>query len=124
MNFEVKFHISDRCKKSLKKSKHRAGDGIETVKTVIRLNPDYGTPIPGRDGLRKMRLRAPGLNSGKSGGYRLIYRKVLMEEVVFILLLDTYFKGDKEDLSNDEYIILMNEAEDLLDHLLEIAWDD
>lgn len=124
MNFEVKFHISDRCKKSLKKSKHRAGDGIETVKTVVRLNPDYGAPIPGRDGLRKMRLRAPGLNAGKSGGYRLIYRKVLMEEVVYILFLDTYFKGDKEDLSNDEYITLMNEAENLLDHLLEIVWED
>ena len=124
MNFEVKFHISDRCKKSLKKSKHRAGDGIETVKTVVRLNPDYGAPIPGRDGLRKMRLRAPGLNAGKSGGYRLIYRKVLMEEVVYILFLDIYFKGDKEDLSNDAYVTLMNEAENLLDRLLEIPWED
>lgn len=95
---EVKFHRSDRFKKSLKKSKHKATDGIHTVKTVLRLNSEYGNLIPGCNGLRKMRFRVPGLNVGKSGGYRLIYRKVVMEEVIYILFLETYFKGNKEDL--------------------------
>ena len=121
---EVKFHISERCKKSIKKSKHGAGDGIETVKKVIRLNPDFGTPIPKRNSLRKMRLRVPGLNVGKAGGYRLIYRKVVMEEVVYVLFLDTYFKGDKEDLRHPKHVAIMAEAESLLDRLLEIVWED
>ena len=47
-----------------------------------------------------------------------------MEEVVYILFLDAYFKGTKEDLSRDEYKILMSEAESLLYRLFEIDWED
>ena len=46
--------------------------------------------------LRKMRLQVPGLNVGKSGSYRLIYRAKEMDEAVPVMFLETYFKADTE----------------------------
>ncbi len=70
---------------------------------VIAGNPSYGDVVPGFNTLRKMRLHVPGLNCGKSGGYRIIYSFHLVDEVPHVVFVACYFKGDKSDLSRDEY---------------------
>ena len=59
-------------------------------------------PIPRFLDLKKMRFRAPGLNVGKSGGYRLIYRAKEMDEAVYVVFMETCFKGDCEHPSQNE----------------------
>ena len=120
---DVRFHCSKRVRHSGKKSKHRVLENCPTVLQVLRLNPFYGVSIPRFHDLRKMRLRAPGLNVGKSGGYRLIYRAKEMDEAAYVVFLEVYFKGDCEDLSQDEYKLLTTEAEAILSAPMLHDWD-
>ena len=89
---------------------------------MLALNPDYGVAIPRYRGLRKMRLMVPGLNAGKRGGYRLIYRAAMIDEVWHIIFLRAYFKGDAEDLSHDEYRVLEDESEAILFAPIKYEW--
>ena len=120
---DVRFHCSKRVRHSGKKSKHRVLESCPTVVQVLRLNPQFGLSIPRFYDLRKMRLRAPGLNAGKSGGYRLIYRAKEMDEAVYVVFLETYYKGDSEDLTHDEYKTLVIEAETILSDPMLHDWD-
>ncbi len=88
------------------------------------MNTEYGDPIPKFAKLRKMRVRVPSLNVGKSGGYRLIYRRSIIDEVQYLVLLETYFKGDKEDLTFDEYQQLLTESDTILSNVLDYEWID
>lgn len=120
---DVRFHCSKRVRHSGKKSKHRVLESCPTVLQVLRLNPLFGVSIPRFHDLRKMRLRAPGLNVGKSGGYRLIYRAKEMDEAMYVVFLETYFKGDCEDLTHAEYKALVADAESILSQPMRYDWD-
>jgi mRNA-degrading endonuclease RelE of RelBE toxin-antitoxin system len=120
----ARFHCERGGRKKAKKSKHRVLETCAEVQQVLALNPAYGQEIPGTNGLRKMRLRVPGLNVGKSGGYRLIYRYEVVDEVPHIVLLETYFKGDKEDLTKTEYQELSALAEEILSNPFDYDWED
>jgi hypothetical protein len=120
---DVRFHCAARVRRSGKKSKHRVLESCPTVLQVLRLNPWYGVAIPRFHLLRKMRLLVAGLNVGKSGGYRLIYRAMEMDEAVWVVFLETYFKGECVDLSHDEYKVLYAEAESILRQPLLHEWD-
>jgi mRNA-degrading endonuclease RelE of RelBE toxin-antitoxin system len=120
----AKFHCSHSARRSVKKAKHNLRVCCESLKLVLSLNPLYGVEIPRRGGLRKMRLAVPGLNCGKSGGYRLIYRAVMIDEVWHIVFLRAFFKGEKEDLSHDEYFALEQESEIILFSTLDYEWED
>jgi mRNA-degrading endonuclease RelE of RelBE toxin-antitoxin system len=63
-------------------------------------NPDCGDVLPGCGGLRKVRLADPKRRKGKRSGNRVIY--VHVAEADWILLLDIYDKGEKEDLAPAE----------------------
>lgn len=117
------FHCSKRALKNTKSSKHRVSECCDTLKLVLAGNPEYGAVIKGRSGLRKMRIKVPSLNVGKSGGYRLIYKSALLEGSWRIVLLATYFKGDCEDLSNDEYKTIQSEAESVFAEVDATQWD-
>lgn len=120
----ARFHCSRSARRSIKKAKHQLLACCENLKSVLALNPMYGVEIPGRNGLRKMRLAVPGLNCGKSGGYRLIYRAVMIDEVWHIVFLRAFFKGDREDLSHDDYCGLEQESEIILSSTLVYEWED
>lgn len=120
---DVRFHCSKRVRHSGKKSKHRVLESCPTVLQVLRLNPHYGVTVSRFPDLRKMRLRVSGLNVGKSGGYRLIYRAKEMDEAMHVVFLETYFKGDAEDLSHQEYKGLVAEAETILSQPMLFDWD-
>lgn len=110
---DFQFHCSKRAAKCVKKSKHRLGECCADVMKVLTANPEYGALIRGTDGLRKMRVHVPALHIGKSGGYRLIYKLLIIDEVWKIVFLTAYFKGDCEDLSQAEYDGIANDAEEI-----------
>lgn len=120
---EVRFHCEKRVRRSGKKSKHGVLETCATVRQVLGLNPQYGSRIPRFDSLRKMRLQVPGLNAGKSGGYRLVYSVREMDEAFHIVFLGTWFKGDKEDLTEGEYRDLEAAAATVLAHPTLYDWD-
>ena len=69
-----------------------------------------------------MRVKAPGLTTGKSGGYRLIYAIAIVDECQYIALVALYFKGDQDDLSSDQYKALEAEAKRVLGNVIGHEW--
>lgn len=121
----VRFHCTARLARAVKRSRHHVARECERerVKTVIRSSPEYGVVIPRHAPLRKMRVHVQALACGKSGGYRMIYRVALIDEVKFVVLLELYYKGDREDLDAAEYSRLAAEAESVLDRPLSFIWE-
>lgn len=72
-------------------------DEFRALQSEIIKNPDIGDLIVGTGGLRKVRLASN--NTGKSGGYRVIYLLVL-PDVIHLMLL--YKKGRKDSLTQKE----------------------
>lgn len=72
-----------------------------------------------------MRVHVPALHTGKSGGYRLIYKPLMVDEVWKIVLLVAYFKGDCEDLSQAEYDGITREVEGIFNDCEDkFEWED
>ncbi len=89
-------------------------DEFRMLQSQIIKYPDSGDLIVGTGGLRKIRLASQ--NSGKSGGYRVIY---LLATVEKMYLLSIYKKGQKDTLTQTEkntmkklVNILKNEVDD------------
>lgn len=122
---DFQFHCSKRAAKCVKKSKHRLGECCADVMKVLTANPEYGALIRDTGGLRKMRVHVPALHTGKSGGYRMIYKPLMIDEVWKIALLAAYFKGDCEDLSPAEYDGIADEAEEIFNDCEgKFEWED
>jgi len=75
----------------------------------LMANPDAGDVMPGCGGLRKVRVPDPKRQKGKRGGARVIYLHV--PEADWILLLDIYDKGDKDDVTPEEKKVLKKLAD-------------
>lgn len=86
------------------------------------MRSDYGLVVRGHAPLRKMRVAAPGLTVGKSGGYRLIYATACVDECQYFVLLALYYKGDREDLDTSTYRSLGVEAAAVLGNVIDYAW--
>lgn len=121
---DILFHCSKNALKCVKKSSHRVGETCETLKIVISNKPDYGALLRRHTGLRKMRVKVPSLNVGKSGGYRCIYRYEIVDEVLMVIFLSTYFKGDKENLTESEYNALQDDSEHILSNITDYEWEN
>ena len=113
---DFQFHCSKRAAKWVKKSKHRLAECCADMMKVLNSNPEYGALIRDTEGLRKMRVHVPSLKTGKSGGYRLIYKPLMIDEVWKIALLTAYFKGDCDDLSKMEYDVIAGDAEEIFNN--------
>ena len=109
--------------RAAKKSKHRIEEACSIVCAVLALNPEYGPVIRGHGSLRKMRVKAPGLTTGKSGGYRLIYSTACVDECQHFVLLALYYKGDREDLDPGDYKSLKAQAAAILGNVIDFFWD-
>jgi len=122
---DFQFHCSKRAAKCVKKSKHRLSECCADVIKVLITHPEYGALIRDTGGLRKMRIHVPALNVGKSGGYRLIYKAIMVDEVRKIALLATYFKGDCDDLTKSEYAVIAAEGEEIFNDCEEkFKWEE
>ena len=122
---DFQFHWSKRAAKSIKRSKHRLSECCADVMKVLITNPEYGAMIRDTGGLRKMRVHVPALHVGKSGGYRLIYKAIMVDEVWKIALLAAYFKGDCDDLTKSEYAAIATESEGIFNDSEEkFKWEE
>ena len=64
------------------------------LQALLIAEPEAGKVIPGSDGVRKLRWRAPG--RGKRGGYRVIYFAKVQQGVIWMLTM--YPKNVKENI--------------------------
>ena len=124
-NLGYKYHCSNRVLRSCKKSKkHQVTSQCSNVMKVLSIHPKRGLSIKRFSKLRKMRVPLPNLSLGQRGGYRLIYRTSIIDEIRYIVFLEVYFKGKKQDLTTEEYSILLEESETILSDPLEYEWSD
>ncbi|MEQ8768663.1 MAG: hypothetical protein RL885_32450 [Planctomycetota bacterium] len=127
MGFEKRdrrFHCTKRALKSARKAKHDVERRCAALKAVLTINPERGLPVKGFAVLRKMRVQVPEAKLGKRGGYRCIYRKAEIDEIDYVVFLEIYFKGDREDLTPQEYKLLEAETDGVLDDPLLVDWED
>lgn len=81
-----------------------ADEDYRELQTRLVLNPSAGQVMPGCGGLRKVRHGDPRRGKGRRGGLRIIY--LYLAELNWILLLDIYGKGEKDDLTVEEKKVL------------------
>jgi hypothetical protein len=70
-----------------------------------------------------MRVQVPAFGLGKSGGYRAIYQSATVDEEIYVVLLATYFKGDREDLDQTTYKELKEAAAEILGNVIDYEWE-
>ena len=110
----IRVHCTPAVQKAARKSRHRVDEACAAVCRVLAINPTFGVVVKGHAPLRKMRVAAPGLTTGKSGGYRLIYATARVDESQHCALLALYFKGDRDDLAASDYVALRADATRIL----------
>ncbi|WED22653.1 type II toxin-antitoxin system RelE/ParE family toxin [Vibrio sp. JC009] len=76
-------------------------DEFRELQSDIIKNPKFGKLVIGTGGLRKIRLASS--NTGKSGGYRVLYLLVLPDTVYLMMI---YKKGRKDSLTNQDKNLL------------------
>lgn len=122
---DVKLHCSNRIRRSIKKASHDlANKPCMAAQIILARSPDYGVRVERFSALRKMRVGVPEARLGKRGGYRLIYRFEHLDEMIYIVLLDLYYKRDKEDLSFQTYQLLLEESDQIFADVLAFDWSN
>lgn len=71
---------------------------FKALKQELSETPEKGDSIPYTGGVRKIRMALP--NTGKSGGARIIYFYVKIENIIF--LITGYEKSTQDDLTSDQ----------------------
>lgn len=84
-------------------------DEYAKLQEELLKRPDAGDLIKNGGGIRKLRWKRPG--AGKSGGVRVIYYWMTSDEV--ILMLVTYPKSTKDNLTDQETAILRKLVKEL-----------
>ncbi len=80
----------------------------QELQSLFIEQPEVGDVIPGSNGVRKFRWRAPG--RGKRGGYRFIYFVKIEEGVIWMLTM--YAKNVKDDIPAKILRQIREEVED------------
>ncbi len=73
-------------------------DELRELEELLRSNPEAGTVIPGLSGARKVRIQLP--NRGKSGGARVIYVDLVIQNEIYLLL--AYPKNVQTDMTAEQ----------------------
>ena len=73
-------------------------DDFSALEEMLLKNPKAGAVIEGSGGVRKLRFAIPG--KGKSGGARVIYIDIVVDEVIYMLY--AYPKSTKDNLTKAE----------------------
>jgi hypothetical protein len=81
----------------LKKGKLLQQD-FNILEKELAENPDIGVIVPGTNGIRKVRLKAP--SRGKSGGFRVCYYDVTRKNEIYLLMI--YAKNQQENLTAED----------------------
>ena len=73
-------------------------DELRELEELLPSNPEAGTVIPGLSGARKVRIQLP--NRGKSGGARVIYVDLVIQNEIYLLL--AYPKNVQTDMTAEQ----------------------
>jgi len=73
-------------------------DDLLELEVRLLINPNLGKLIKGTGGARKVRFEAYG--KGKSGGVRVIYVNILIDESIYLIY--AYPKSVKDNLTDQE----------------------
>ena len=73
-------------------------DELRELEELLRSSPEAGTVIPGLSGARKVRIQLP--NRGKSGGARVIYVDLVIQNEIYLLL--AYPKNVQTDMTAEQ----------------------
>ncbi len=85
----------------------------KSIKDEILKDPTKGSVIIGTGGLRKIRIAKD--DSGKSGGYRVIYLDLPSVEITYLLLL--FDKSVSENINSDTKKKLINLVQEIKDEI-------
>jgi hypothetical protein len=88
-------------------SKLMSENDYRTFENILLDNPTAGTVVKHSGGLRKVRVASVG--AGKSGGFRIVY----LLRTPFVFVLWVYTKSEKSDLTDQEWRVLAQIAQEL-----------
>ncbi len=87
---------------ALLKKRQLKSEDFYAFQRELAENPSLGDIIPGTGGIRKIRLKSA--SRGKSGGFRVCYYYLVVNEEIYLLLI--YAKNEQENLTMEEKKIL------------------
>lgn len=92
-----------------KKNFRKIADDIKEAEESIKTAKDKGDLIQGLGDLQifKIRQRNSSANTGKSGGFRIIYYQMLGEDVA--LMLTIYSKTEQNNISKAEILEILKQ---------------
>ena len=93
--FKILPHFKKQLKSLLKKYKNLKEDLIKELKQFNKIKC-----VALGQNIYKIRLKLSDINKGKSGGFRLIIFIIETNKIIYPLAI--YFKGDKENINNQE----------------------
>lgn len=106
IKYSAKF-LKDAKRLKEKKNFRKIADDIKEVESWLRSGEMTGDLIPGLSGLQifKIRQKNSSSNSGKSGGFRIIYYQIREDDV--IVMLTIYSKTETENISKSEILEIL-----------------
>lgn len=92
-----------------KKNFRKIADDIKEAEESIKTSKDKGDLIQGLGGLQifKIRQKNSSTNTGKSGGFRIIYYQMLEENVALMLII--YSKTEQNNISKEEILEILKQ---------------
>lgn len=101
--------LKDAKRLKEKKNFRKIGDDIKEAEESLRARKDCGNLIPGLSGLQifKIRQRNSSTNTGKSGGFRIIYYQMLENNMVIMLTI--YSKTEQDNISKEEILAILRQ---------------
>lgn len=109
MNFQIETTPAfDRAAKHLYKKYRRLKEDLSSLATLLSGNPFAGVAIPGfSHAVWKIRLASTDMQSGKRGGYRVVYALDLEKNRCILLYI--YAKAEQANITQAEIEDLLTE---------------
>ncbi|HHY57443.1 MAG TPA: hypothetical protein GYA08_18625 [Chloroflexi bacterium] len=111
MNYQIETTPAfDRAAKRLNKKFRRLKEDLSSLAALLSDNPFAGVAIPGfSHSVWKIRLASTDMQSGKRGGYRVIYAVDM--EMYRCILLYIYAKAERTTMSQAEIEQLLSDID-------------
>ena len=92
-----------------KKNFRKIADDIKEAEEFLKSGKNQGDLIQGLSGLMifKLRQKNSSTNTGKSGGFRIIYYQLLEDNI--ILMLTIYSKTQQSNISKEEIMEILKQ---------------
>jgi mRNA-degrading endonuclease RelE of RelBE toxin-antitoxin system len=94
-----------------KKNFRKIADDIKEAEDLLKKGEVKGDLIPGLSGLQifKIRQRNSSTNTGKTGGFRIIYYQIREDDIIIMLAI--YSKTEKGDILKSEILEILKDID-------------